>query len=479
MQLDISSKLFKTRLSRKVGFWALMSILVIETLFFVPLVIMHRQVLLNLLGELFLMALGFAMVLTLVIMMIIQLLISKPLFKLHNDLIDLREVAKPRPSESLGSDPQDDEVGDITLIIRQLYAQFFDTITQLRGSKRLYHAIVQQAAEGIYVINRKSQIIDANQQACIDLGYAYEDLITLSVPDIQHHMSLGKFVDLWENESSTLPVTVERVHQRKNGKTFPVEARIGNFKVGGENFLLAFCRDITERKESEKLMVKLAEIGELSTMIIHEVRNPLTTVLMGLNSFKSLDLDERFERRLSLALEEAGRLQRLLQEILLYAKQQKLDLTEIEMNSLIIKTLDLLQENPSIATRKLSVDMTPEPILILGDRDKLHQVFINLISNACEAVIPGETVTWSIESHENTVIIRVQNGGDVIPVDIIPKLTQPFYTTKSSGNGLGLAITNRIVEAHHGTLVITSSVEKGTEVTVSLPMNLSTLRASE
>ncbi|MEO0374777.1 MAG: ATP-binding protein, partial [Cyanobacteria bacterium P01_A01_bin.17] len=131
----------------------------------------------------------------------------------------------------------------------------------------------------------------------------------------------------------------------------------------------------------------------------------------------------------------------------------------------------LIDAIPSVSERELKIELSALPITISGDRDKLRQVFINLISNASEASPPGEMIQWQVEPDpvQNRVTIRVKNGGEPIPAATIPKLTQPFYTTKSSGNGLGLAITNRIVEAHQGTLLIESS-ELGTTVTVSLPM---------
>ena len=100
----------------------------------------------------------------------------------------------------------------------------------------------------------------------------------------------------------------------------------------------------------------------------------------------------------------------------------------------------------------------------------IKQVFINLLSNACEASPAGDRVTCTMAVAADVVKVQVHNGGEPIPPDILPKLTQPFFTTKSSGNGLGLAITRRIIEAHSGTIQFTSTAELGTTVTVELPV---------
>lgn len=107
-----------------------------------------------------------------------------------------------------------------------------------------------------------------------------------------------------------------------------------------------------------------------------------------------------------------------------------------------------------------SIEYIPfrSPVRVLGDSDKLKPVFINLIRNACEAVTPGETIRWSVTNRSmEQICLSVHNSGTPIPADVLPRLTQPFYSTKPEGTGLGLAIVKRIVEAHNGKLLIESS----------------------
>jgi PAS domain S-box-containing protein len=339
----------------------------------------------------------------------------------------------------------------------------------LRESEQRFRALVEQASDALFVVNDDGTFLDVNQQACHTLGYSREELLALTVTDIQQSVSLAALDQVRQRETGS-PVTQEGIHARKDGSTFPVEVRIGRIDIQGKPVLLALARDITERKQAESARARLAEIGELAAMIVHEVRNPLTTILMGLHSLASLDLPERSQMRLSFALDESERLQRLLNEILLYAREQALDLTPVQLNACLRDLIEGFKEQPMAAERQIKSMGLDRPVTIAGDLDKLKQVFINLLSNACEAVPAGETVTFSI-AHSTTdqISIQVHNGGDPIPPEVLPKLMQPFFTTKSSGNGLGLAITRRIVEAHHGTLQIESSADTGTLVTVSLP----------
>ena len=221
---------------------------------------------------------------------------------------------------------------------------------------------------------------------------------------------------------------------------------------------------------------RLAAIGEFTSMIVHEIRIPLTTVKTGLTALQALELSERDRTRLTLALEEEHRLHQLLNGILQYAKPQILETTTIMLNQLLTETVATLAEQPSIKSHDLKVVVPSREISMEGDSAKLNLVLINLISNACEAVTIGDTVDISLSSPSSTqVCLSIRNGGDPIPPNVLLQLTKPFFSTKSSGNGLGLAIVKRIVEAHQGTLTFTSTAEKGTTATVQFPTQISTL----
>ncbi len=338
----------------------------------------------------------------------------------------------------------------------------------LRLSEARFRSLVEQAADAIFVIDHKCHIINVNQQACTSLGYNREELQRLCLPDVEKKLTREELLALHQQFTQGGAATLEGIHQRKDGTTFPVEVRVGLLDWGGEKVQLALARDITQRKQTEQITARLAEIGELATMIVHEVRNPLTTVLMGLNSLQQLDLTARFQTRLDLAMDEAERLQRLLNEILLYAKEQQLSREKLEVNAFLAQILNSLQDLPIACQRHLKFQSAPTTTFVWADPDKLKQVIINLVENACEAVTEGEMVQLRVQPEQDHILIAIHNGGAPIPPEILPRLTQPFYTSKPSGNGLGLAIVKRIVVAHGGELNVESNEMAGTTFTVKL-----------
>lgn len=242
-----------------------------------------------------------------------------------------------------------------------------------------------------------------------------------------------------------------------------------------EQLSQAIAISTAELKQSQEKLIareRLAALGEFTAMIVHEIRNPLTTVEMGLRyAQKNLppDVDRQ---RLDLAVSESQRLTRLLQEILCYAKPQILYRTTLNISQFLTDMVCRGQQLPEAVNRSIEYVRACAEVEVRADPDKLRQVFLNLLRNALEAISPGDTVRcWlSRDTRSDWISVRLHNGGDPIPPELLPQLTTPFCSTKPTGTGLGLAIAKRIIVAHGGELEITSSRPLGTTVSVHLPI---------
>lgn len=335
-----------------------------------------------------------------------------------------------------------------------------------------FRKIFNASNDAIFIIDpQHDRILEANPQTEKLLGYSREELLnSVSISSIHPEempqlmaftrqiLAVGKG---WTNELTCLT---------KCGKKRPAEISATVVKFENRLCVVALVRDISERLKAQKEAMQtketLAELGELSSMIVHEIKNPLTTVLMGLEALNKIELPPREKTRLELANGEAQRLQSLLEEIRLYAKPQVIDQKEIDLKALIQEVLA-----NQFTEHRVDFNANSESVPISGEPDKLKQILINLIRNALEAVSNQDTITCSLNRKQEEAIVQVHNYGSPIPPDILPKLTQPFFTTKSSGTGLGLAIVKRIVESHQGELAINSNAEDGTTITLKFPLS--------
>jgi signal transduction histidine kinase len=228
------------------------------------------------------------------------------------------------------------------------------------------------------------------------------------------------------------------------------------------------------RVAQEKLAAqeRLAAIGEFAAMVIHEMRHPLAAIALSLSAIERHVATPSVRASLGLAFEETISVDRLLRELVEYSKPLRLDRRLIEVSDLCREVASTLLAQSDFEGRGIEVVASRPNLAVEGDPDKLRQVVTSILLNAMEATVTGGQVRCSIEPLDVGVVLRVVSGGPPIACEARPRLTEPFFTTKPSGTGLGLPIVKQIVQAHGGTLRIDSDAERGTCVTVLLPWHL-------
>ncbi len=217
---------------------------------------------------------------------------------------------------------------------------------------------------------------------------------------------------------------------------------------------------------------RLAAIGEFASGIAHEIRTPLATVSMALDYFRTAGLSEGAEKRIHLATKEIVRINRLLEEMLLYAKPISLNLEKLELQTLLDNVVTSQQPTAAVKSVNIHLYCSTDLPSANADQDRLMQIFINLIRNAIDAATSGSEVTISATTasgNPNIIQISVHNLGQVIKQDQLEKIFEPFFTTKATGTGLGLPIVRRLVVAHGGHINVSSTDQEGTCFSVQLP----------
>jgi len=217
---------------------------------------------------------------------------------------------------------------------------------------------------------------------------------------------------------------------------------------------------------------RLAAIGGFASGIAHEIRSPLSTISMALDYFQGAELPGSANKRALLAQKETARMARLLEEILLYAKPLQLRLELIDIRTLLTQLFETHRDITLEKQQHFELIAPETDLKILGDTDRLIQIFLNLAKNACEAATANESICWRLEKDvvTRTLKISVTNQGEPIREEDLAQLFNPFFTTKTHGTGLGLSIVKRIVEAHGGEIAITSCEQQGTTVRLLMPL---------
>jgi PAS domain S-box-containing protein len=237
--------------------------------------------------------------------------------------------------------------------------------------------------------------------------------------------------------------------------------------------------DVTELKLLQFQLTRskqLAEIGELSAAIAHEIRNPLGAINTSVEVLRnSLQLSGEDHDLMNIIQEETRRLDRIVKDFLHFARLNRMRVTEVDLNQIIKETL-FLYKGTLQNDIQVEVDLCPDLPMLSGDEDHLRQVMINILINSVEAmphngVLTVKSTALRIESLKSFVQILIQDTGLGIEQKYLNKIFKPFFSTKEKGVGMGLAICERIIHNHGGTIDVTSQVGKGTTFVLTLPVN--------
>jgi PAS domain S-box-containing protein len=271
--------------------------------------------------------------------------------------------------------------------------------------------------------------------------------------------------------------TGEVIAVREDGSLLDlhISASTVNDADGKPVCMMASLVDITEKREMEEAMLrseKLSSMGQLAAGLAHELKNPLA-VISSCAQFcvENMELPAPVNENLEMILRSNQRANKLINDLLAFARPSSLEWKEVDVNELVTRTWDMvkLQARPFNTAFVLQLEeMLPE---IVGDEEKLGQVFMNLIQNALQASSVGGkiTVETRVIPAQGQVEVNVMDEGSGVPEDYRHKIFDPFFTTKDTGTGLGLSICHSIVQQHNGHIGMEHDNLRGTRFSVRLP----------
>jgi PAS domain S-box-containing protein len=365
----------------------------------------------------------------------------------------------------------------------------------LARSENYLSSVFNQAGDAIYIVDIRSRIVDCNQRACESLGYSRYELLQLSLDDIDNQDAQENAAELFNRMAPRQVITIEKVHRRKNGTTYPVEIRIAILETDDQKMLMGFARDISERKLAEEAIRALnlsleqrvaqrttqleksnRELESFCYTVSHDLRAPLRHIssyatIMREDYFDRLDEDgQDLLQRIRSASNHMGE---LIDDILSLSRVSRADMTisEVNLSELAANAVAMFRE--SDPQRQVTVSIE-DNLMAQGDATLLQLVMQNLIGNAWKysSINPDAVIEMSRDTSEGKQAFCIRDNGIGFDMAYHDKMFKPFerlHGAEFEGTGIGLATVQRILERHGGEIWAKGEKGKGARFYFTLP----------
>ncbi len=374
------------------------------------------------------------------------------------------------------------EVAETQTRLRRDIEQRIEFQRALEDSEEQYRSMFDASIDGLVLWNAAGQIVDINPAMSHICGFDEPEaahtssrrvLNPTSHPDLHRAVMSG---EPWHGEISDV---------RRDGSLLELEVHAVPMHYRGKPHVLTIARDVTEKKNAAAELSrqretlyqreKLAALGSLLAGVSHELNNPLSVVVA-----RAVMLEEQGPPGTRVAAERirtaAERCARIVRTFLAMARQQKPEPGPVAVNEVVAAALDITGYAVRTSAIDVDADLAEDIPLILADEDQLHQVLLNLIINAQQALqgcaLPRTIrITTRFDASADAIRITVADNGPGIPEALRARIFEPYFTTKpvGVGTGVGLAVSAGIAEAHGGALSVDCPPEGGTVFTIALP----------
>lgn len=373
-------------------------------------------------------------------------------------------------------------------IIGQLAGSFNEVAESLkkakevREKKEFLENILNNVCESIIVFDTKGKILSLSKGAEEIFCFNGKDMLGRICSELEP--MAGKLSELLRKEEM---FRGEIMLNRANGKIFPAFVTLMPLK-DEEDKLLGFIkvtRDLTAEKAKDRLQQqlihseKLAATGQLAASVAHELNTPLASINTCIDGIKSrvskAEGLQDFPRYLDLIKKEIGRCKTITEKLLLLSRKPESCPKPVDVNKSIMETISLVEYEAMKNNITIVKTLQPNIPLIQADETQIRQFILNIIINGIQAIGQDGILEIITSRQNNKVQIIFKDNGCGIKEEDLGKIFEPFFTLKPKGTGLGLSICDKIVKQHKGRISVESKVHEGTQVIITLPLNLALL----
>jgi PAS domain S-box-containing protein len=370
-----------------------------------------------------------------------------------------------------------------------------DTEQSLRDSEALKSAVIDSALDCIVAIDEDGRIVEFNPAAEQTFGHREADVLgkpmrdLLIPPDARDLHEAGFRRYLETGRPRMLDRRVEMEAMRADGSVFPCELTITSVRQAGRRLFTAYIRDLTERRRADAEIArqrealhqrdKMSALGSLLASVAHELNNPLSVVVGQTLMLEEMAEGTGLAPRAAKIRNAADRCAKIVKSFLALARSKPPERAPVDLAAAIESAADIAGYGLRNAGVALDLRVDPDLPQIRADGDQLHQVLINLIVNAKQALQETDgprriELSARHDAEAGQVVLQVADSGPGIPDHLRQRIFEPFFTTKpvGVGTGIGLALTRRAVTDHQGEIAVRNREQGGAEFTVRLPVRL-------
>jgi len=370
-----------------------------------------------------------------------------------------------------------------SLLARGRFRRLHESIIK---SKRQLQAIFDGITDGLIIVDREFRIVAVNKAEAAFLGREPHELVGKPCYEVYCRgdapCELCPAHETFATGRVALVSPLEHTtgYHRKGVDvyTFPV-----NDENGVTIQAIQYIKDVTDRLQLQQQLrevEQLTGIGQMAANVAHEIRNPLIAVGgFARQLHEEMDPDDPRREHTRVILEEVTRLEQILREQLTLERHLQPVLRPVDVNQIIKDVRKLVSHGILSSGVRLVGDLGEGLPVTMGDANQLKQAFLNIINNAIQSMPEGGTVTVKTQQLGQHILVTITDTGHGIPEEVMDKLFVPFFTTRKTGSGLGLAVTRRIIENHGGRIDIESGVGRGTSFIITLPIVRSTQQARQ
>ncbi len=399
----------------------------------------------------------------------------RPIHALAEQMEQLRQGRFDVLTDLSRTDEFRELASQLQLLGQQLKSDRLKTLseeTHLQG-------VIEHLEDGVIVVDDQGKTLFLNQamEFMVDIpgahlpGHRLESLGESFTPLIRLvNQSLAEKKDL-----KAVPCSLPRKGEMKSFYISVIYLRSSPRFHGA----MILCRDIESMKTLQSLVryaAQLTTLGQLTSGLAHEVKNPLNAMVIHLEILKeeAKGLNGDFQESLEVLEGEVHRLDRVVLGFLKFMRPQELELSSVNVNQLLQRELSLVEMEWGIKGIRFVLDCESDLPAISADPDLLSQVFLNIILNACQAMEEqGGDIRVATSTHQdNEIRISISDQGPGIPPEMQEKIFQLYYTTKHHGSGLGLSLVYRFIQLHEGVIDVQTEMGKGTTFSIRLPRKI-------